>query len=126
MNTRTRIRQTVRTTRVETTTVTSYEDDRAERPHREGRGAQELRRIIEAGDLQPGELLVWERPRKKEIHYARVNADGTVTPVGTTRRLTLSAAAKFFAGSSHNGWERWLRARDGVRLDTLRARLDHH
>lgn len=85
-----------------------------------------FRRLIEAGELRPGELLVWGRPRKKEIHRARIHCARGITPEGTDLCLSLSAAAEFYAKGSYNGWEAWRRARGGVRLDELRARLEGH
>ncbi|MFD6095541.1 hypothetical protein ACFVWN_00380 [Nocardiopsis flavescens] len=85
-----------------------------------------LGQLIEAGELQLSELLVWGRPRKKEIHRARIHCARGITPEGTDLCLSLSVAAHFYAKGSYNGWEAWRRARDGVRLDELRARLEVH
>ncbi|MCY9784201.1 hypothetical protein KIK06_09875 [Nocardiopsis sp. EMB25] len=125
MSTCTGTTKTVRTTRVETVTTCCCQTQHADRPERKTGAQGELRRLIEAGELRPGESLVWERPRKQETHHVTVNADGTVTPHGTDKRHSLSTAAEFFAQGSFNGWKAWRRARDGARLDRLRALMEH-
>ncbi|WP_304455446.1 hypothetical protein [Nocardiopsis sp. YSL2] len=123
MSKRTGTTKIVRTI-IETTTVTYDQTPRTGPPSLNGRGAAEIIRLIDSGELKPGERLFWKRPRKGDTHYVTVNADGAVTPEGTDQRVSLAEATGIVSGISQNAWTAWRRERDGVRLDELRAGFD--
>lgn len=80
--------------------------------------AGELDALIRAGLLAVGEELVWKR--RGRSHRAVVIADGALELDDGRTFDTPSGAARALAGYEVNGWRSWTRARDGVRLSSLR------
>ena len=78
--------------------------------------------LLEDGVLEPGEPVVFNRPRLGCRYEAVINADGTFTIEDDTTWNSPSLAAINAAGVvSYDGWEAWRVPRlDNQRLDGLR------
>ncbi|WP_435586351.1 hypothetical protein [Micromonospora aurantiaca (nom. illeg.)] len=81
----------------------------------------ELAPLVAAGLLRSGEELVWRR--RQSVHHATVTDDGCISLEDGRRFDTPSGAARALSGYEVNGWRNWGRARDGVRLSSLRDQL---
>jgi hypothetical protein len=81
----------------------------------------ELSPLLKAALLKAGEELVWKR--RKSTHIAVVTADGWLELEDGQSFDTPSGAARALAGYEVNGWRNWGRARDGVRLSSLRDQV---
>lgn len=81
--------------------------------------------LLEAGLLEPGEEVVFNRPRIGARYVAHINADGTFTIENGTIWNSPSLAAMRSADlASYDGWFAWQVPRLGsVRLNDLRDRL---
>jgi hypothetical protein len=77
--------------------------------------------LVEAGLLASGDDLEWRR--RDATHRASVTADGRLRLETGEVVDSPSAAAKALSGYEVNGWRAWGRARDRIRLSTLRDRL---
>lgn len=75
--------------------------------------------LVEAGELQPGDALIW--PRRTTTYHATVTTDGRLR-IGDDTFDTPSAAAQSLTGYNVNGWKEWRRASDGCRIQDLRRR----
>ncbi|MFI7491510.1 hypothetical protein ACIBXA_24335 [Micromonospora echinaurantiaca] len=91
------------------------------RSDRTGRAPGELAPLVQAGLLQAGENLVWKR--RQSTHRAVVTADGWLELEDGRSFETPSGAARTLSGYEVNGWRNWGRARDAVRLSSLRDQL---
>ncbi|MFD7912562.1 CBS domain-containing protein [Streptomyces sp. NPDC059752] len=79
--------------------------------------------LLEAGHLDAGAKLTFERPRRGEKHQAEVAADGKVKLSDGQLFLSPSRAATAAVGrGSFDGWHAWTLA-DGRTLDQLRQQL---
>ena len=79
--------------------------------------------LIEAGLLQVGEQLTFDRPRIGESHSARIATDHSIELVDGQRfKSPSSAAIAAVGGGSFDGWHAWASG-DGTMLDVLRQRL---
>lgn len=89
--------------------------------------AQEVRRVIDAGLLAPGDRLVWRhttRRRDQHEHVAFVLADGRLTVDGTPYGSPSRSARAACPGRvSVNGWTAWTREHDHVSLEALRREI---
>jgi len=81
--------------------------------------------LLSAELIEPGEKLVFPRPRVGETHHSAVRADGSIElEDGTVCTSPSQAAMKAAAVVSYDGWHGWRVPRlDGVRLDELRQQL---
>jgi hypothetical protein len=84
-------------------------------------GPRSPKSITEAGLLKVGEELVWKR--RQSTHRTTVTADGWLEFEDSQAFDTPSGAARTVAAYEVNGWRCWGRARDGVRLASLRDQL---
>jgi Restriction Enzyme Adenine Methylase Associated len=87
--------------------------------------AAEVRRIINAGDLEVGDRLVWEhkaRWRSPHRHVAFVLANGCLEANGSPH-ASPTAAVHAVCTSQANGWTAWVRERDGESLEVKRRRI---
>ncbi|SBT51674.1 restriction system modified-DNA reader domain-containing protein [Micromonospora narathiwatensis] len=91
------------------------------RPERRTNAPGELAPLLKAGLLKVGEELVWKR--RQSMHRAVVTADGWLELEDGRPFETPSGAARALSGYEVNGWRNWGRARDGVRLSSLRDQL---
>lgn len=78
-----------------------------------------LLRLVALGDLRPGQLLTWERPRCGERHHTLVMPDGCLLLFDGSMHRTPSGAARHLVGRPEDGWVAW-RTEDGRLLDALR------
>jgi len=73
--------------------------------------------LIGAGLLQPGDELVWERPRAGQRLSCFVTDDGRLRLADGQVHSSLSAAASAAAGGgAYDGWQCWRAARQGNKL----------
>jgi hypothetical protein len=81
--------------------------------------------LLDAGLLQPGDDLVFPRPRLGQTFHATLRANGTIElPDGTICTSPSLAAMKAANLVSYDGWHGWRVPRlDGVKLDELRQNL---
>jgi hypothetical protein len=86
-----------------------------------GRAAGELAPLLVAGELRPGEVLVWQR--RQVTHRATVAADGWLDLENGHAFASPSGAGRELSGYEVNGWKSWKRASDGLTLAALRDRL---
>lgn len=86
--------------------------------------------LLDAGLVEEGETVVFNRPRIGTRHEAVINADGTFTLENGDIWNSPSVAAIRAAGiASYDGWRAWQIPRlNGVRLTDLRQQLvdEHH
>jgi hypothetical protein len=77
--------------------------------------------LLEAGLLEPGEQLVFSRPKLREAFEGTVLEDGWIQIADGSKHNAPSPAAAAAAGiPSVNGWEAWRVPRlDNVKLDDL-------
>lgn len=81
-----------------------------------------LRDLLKAGLLQPGEELVWNRRTIKTTHSAIVGSDGTLTTADGKSHKTPSGAAKHLNGNKPvDGWLAWKSKKQGKSLSELRS-----
>jgi hypothetical protein len=67
-----------------------------------------LKDLLEAGVLDIGQKLTWERLRTPEVHTTTLLADGTLkTSDGKIHFSPSTAAAHLNRGISTNGWRVW-------------------
>ncbi|MFL1430349.1 MULTISPECIES: CBS domain-containing protein [unclassified Nocardiopsis] len=79
--------------------------------------------LVEAGLLEVGTQLTFDRPRIGETHSARVTEGSMIELVDGQQFKSPSSAAVAAVGSgSFDGWRAWV-LDDGATLDTLRQRL---
>jgi len=78
--------------------------------------------LLRAGELKPGDELIWRRPQLGEVHRATVLASGCIRLTDGRIATSLSGACSALTNTSIDGWEEWRRASDDVRLDELRRR----
>ncbi|WP_373873362.1 restriction system modified-DNA reader domain-containing protein [Actinoplanes derwentensis] len=81
----------------------------------------ELDALVRAGLLDVGEELIWER--RGASHRAVVVSGGALQLADGRIFESPSGAARALAGYEVNGWRNWARARDGVRLASLRDQI---
>lgn len=81
--------------------------------------------LLEAGLLEPGEPLVWDRPRVSQTYKAEVLPNGLIRLADGREYTTPSRAAMDAAKiPAYDGWLAWRLPRRGNRpLDDLRAQL---
>ena len=83
-----------------------------------------LRDLLKAGLLQPGEELVWSRRVMKTAHTAVISKDGLLTTTDGVSHKTPSGAAKHLNGNKPvDGWIAWKVQSSGASLAVLRKRL---
>jgi hypothetical protein len=78
--------------------------------------------LLKAGELKPGDELIWRRPQLGEVHRATVLATGSIRLADGRIASSLSGACKDLSNTSVDGWEEWRRTSDDQRLDDLRKR----
>ncbi|MFD8251430.1 restriction system modified-DNA reader domain-containing protein [Streptomyces werraensis] len=79
--------------------------------------------LIEAGNLQVGDKLTFDRPRRGEKHHAEVAVNGKVQLAdGQLFRSPSRAAIAAVGEGSFDGWHAWT-LDDGRTLDQLRQQL---
>jgi hypothetical protein len=81
----------------------------------------ELAPLLLAGELQPGDELVWKR--RHVTHRAVVTADGWLQLADGQVFASPSGAGKKLSGYENSGWKSWRRGSDGMALSALRDRL---
>jgi hypothetical protein len=81
----------------------------------------ELRVLVRAGLLHADEELIWKR--RGGSHRAVVTSGGALELEDGRIFESPSGAARALAGYEVNGWRNWARARDGVRLGSLRDQI---
>lgn len=79
--------------------------------------------LLEAGLLQIGEKVEWNRPQVGEIHQAEIDSSGAFILSDGRVFNSPSGAADELSGSSNNGWECWSVPRLGVKIGTLRSKI---
>jgi len=81
--------------------------------------------LIEAGLLEGGDDLVWERPQLGQEYSAQLLENGAIELPNGETHASPSGAAKAAAGiAAIDGWQCWKVTRlQGVRIDSLRAQL---
>lgn len=78
--------------------------------------------LLDAGLLEAGQELVWERPRLGQTYRATVAENGSlVIPDGRTFSSPSGAACEAASIPAYDGWYAW--TADGVALKDLRAEL---
>ena len=78
--------------------------------------------LLEAGCVEVGDELVWERPRLGQVYKATVTADGEIMLEDGRCFSSPSGAAKAAAGiPAYNGWAAWKVIRTGKSFDDLWA-----
>ncbi|MCC4321496.1 MULTISPECIES: restriction system modified-DNA reader domain-containing protein [Streptomyces] len=83
------------------------------------RNAYTLSHLMARGVLHPGQLLIWQRPRCGERHYALVTPDASLLLYDGSVHRTPSGAAKHLVRRPEDGWFAWA-TEDGRLLDDLR------
>jgi hypothetical protein len=79
--------------------------------------------LLESGDLQPGQQLIWERPQLGQFYRATVTEAGALRLEDGREFSSPSRAAMEAAGvASYDGWYAW-RPENGESLNELRRRL---
>ncbi|MFY1700217.1 hypothetical protein ACN28G_00390 [Micromonospora sp. WMMA1923] len=78
--------------------------------------------LIQAGLLQPGQVLTWHRPRRRKLFTVTVSDQGSLVTADGLHCKTPNVAARVVAGYSAKGWLLWQTA-DGTSLEELRNRL---
>jgi hypothetical protein len=87
--------------------------------------ATTISRLLDAGLLEPGDLLIWRRPQAGVVHEAWVTAAGQIETGDGELSNSPSEAAVHLCGSQTNGWKAWRVTRlDDVLLSDLRDELD--
>ncbi len=80
-----------------------------------------LLELIEAGVLQEGEELEWNRPQVGQVFRLVLEGDGSLVTEDGRRFSSPSQAATQLSGTSNNGWKVWRVPRIGnALLDDLR------
>jgi hypothetical protein len=87
-----------------------------------GMGDISVMDLIDAGLIQPGEILVWDRKIANQ-HYEVTTTDSGSLMADDTTYASPSTAADSLAGGSHNGWTAWQVKGSGDKLAKLRAKL---
>ena len=83
-----------------------------------------IRDLLKAGLLQPGEELVWSRRVMKTVHTAVVSKDGLLTTTDGISHKTPSGAAKHLNGNKPvDGWIAWKSKTSGASLAQLRTKI---
>lgn len=78
--------------------------------------------LIQGGSISAGEELIWNRRVAKEIHYATINADGSITTSDGVKHKSPSGAAKHLNGNKPvDGWLAWKVKKSGKSLGSLRS-----
>ncbi|MBW3078846.1 GmrSD restriction endonuclease domain-containing protein [Bifidobacterium simiiventris] len=77
-----------------------------------------IAQVVKAGLLIPGEMLVWERPRKGERYVATVTANGRFRLEDGSEYASPTAAARA-AGGSKAGLDVWKRTSNGQKLSDV-------
>lgn len=83
-----------------------------------------LEDVFRVGLLSPGDVLVWERPEKKQKFEVVVTDNGAIRLPNGTLATSPTGAAKQVSGSNVSGISVWKRASDGVALRTLWNRYE--
>lgn len=109
-------------------------DRRGHRERREHRGRghhgddgrrrrrNRLEAMLEAGVLNAGDTLVWERPRSGERFVATLTDEGRIQLEDGSIHDSPSGAGKALNGYDANGWVNWRVERTGESLrDTMNA-----
>ncbi|MEJ7656244.1 MAG: hypothetical protein WKF33_04355 [Thermoleophilaceae bacterium] len=66
------------------------------------------RHLVDAGVLQPGQALIWDRPQLGKTYSASVTEQGAIhLENGGTFSAPSTAAIKAFGGGSFDGWYVW-------------------
>jgi hypothetical protein len=64
--------------------------------------------LVDAGVLQPGQALIWDRPQLGKTYRASVTEQGAIhLENGGTFSAPSTAAIKAFGGGSFDGWYVW-------------------
>jgi CBS domain-containing protein len=79
--------------------------------------------LIKAGLLNPGQELVFERPRIGDIHRAVVTESGRIRVADGQELASPSRAAATVSGTATDGWYAWRVGEGGPLLDQLRQQL---
>ena len=80
--------------------------------------------LVKKGLLNPGQELIWNRRVMKEIHFAVVNQDGSITTNDGVRHKTPSGAARHLNGNKPvDGWLACKVKSSLISLAKLRAEL---
>jgi hypothetical protein len=77
--------------------------------------------LLDAG-LQPGQRLIWDRPRLHEQHTVTVDADGNLITEAGTVCATPNVATRALSGYPAAGWPAFC-TDEGVSLEMLRSQL---
>jgi hypothetical protein len=78
--------------------------------------------LLDAGLLQPGQRLIWDRPRLHEQHTVTVDADGNLITEAGTVCATPNVATRALSGYPAAGWPAFC-TDEGVSLEMLRSQL---
>lgn len=77
--------------------------------------------LIKIGSLTAGQELIWNRRVAKQVHFATVNQDGSITTADGSKHRTPSGAAKHLNGNKPvDGWLAWKVKSTGESLASLR------
>lgn len=85
--------------------------------------------LIEAGFVEAGDKLVWERPRRGETHEAMITSDAEIKIADGRTFSSPSGAARAAADiPAYNGWNAWTVERTGKSFSELwyEVRLAKH
>lgn len=82
-----------------------------------------IRDLVEAGLLEPGAVLVYERPQAGETLQVTVTETGQLQLPDGREIRSPSGAISQLCGKSADGWHAWRTAADGELLHNLRLRL---
>jgi hypothetical protein len=81
-----------------------------------------IKTLIRSGLLQEGQELVWNRRVSKQLHFATINGDGTISTSDGVKHKSPSGAAKHLNGNKPvDGWLAWKIKSTGVSLSSLRG-----
>jgi len=81
-----------------------------------------LARLLDAGLLQDGQVVTWNRRQLGRIHTATVTATGHLLTDDGELHLSPDSCATALAGHPFAGWKVW-RTSDGTSLSQLRDQL---
>lgn len=82
----------------------------------------DLRALMHANKVSPGDELIFEQPRLSRVHRATIRHDGSIELANGKVFPYVSGALTESVGNQMNGWL-WRHVRSGRTLDELRKEL---
>ena len=80
-----------------------------------------LQELLEAGYLQSGDKLIWNRRVSRSLHSGEITSSGEILLSDGTKHRTPSGAAKHLnGGKSVDGWLVWRLVRTSSPIGDLR------